>query len=307
MAVSSFAIAFLPTYAQIGIYASYFLLILRIFQTMSAAGELNGAAIFLIESFEGEFAKSRKGLASGLAWSFTVCGMMAASVAAYKTDINTWKIPFLLGGLIGIFALLLRLVPKTKNEEVLTEISKDFNFKKSIIASVLISCGISGMFYYNMIFMPQIWQLHLGKELVRMYTVYYFIFYSVMLLFSGFIFDYLKKSYYISVLGCVGMILFAIPTIYMQSLNFNIINMVFLACFIGPSHAILFQLFPKQFRYRSVSTAYSLGTSVVGGITPYLCKRLYDVDPFYTAIWLMFVATLGLIGIYLGKNDLVHN
>lgn len=305
MSASSFAITLLPTYAQIGAWCGMFLLVCRMMQTMSAAGELNGAAIFLIETLADLRKRSTKGLASGLAWCFTVFGMFGASVASYHCNSENWRIPFFIGGFIGLFAILLRLMPKANHGSApAAKKPANFNFVRSVTASILVAAGISGMFYYNMVFMIGYLQLHMDPLTVRQYGMYYYLTYALVLLFAGILSDYVKKTYRTMMAACIMMAILAVPTIYMRDLTFNIINVVLLAFYVGPSHAILFQLFPREYRYRGVSTAYSIGTSIVGGATPFVCTYFARTYFYFPSAWLIFVAMLGLLGIALGRKSL---
>lgn len=302
MAFSSFAISFMPGYAQIGILAPLGILFLRMLQTMSAGGELNGAAIFLIETIS----INKKGLASGLAWFSTVIGMFGAAIAADMCgNTEKWRYAFFIGGIIGLCALFLRFLPKT---EIIPSFTKQpFKIlKRNYLAVGLIASGISGMFYYNMIFLNAFWQHKLGDPgLVRSYNVYYFLVYSFCLLFSGFMSDKIKNSFKLLLFCSLALAVNSIPTFFYSCLHLHFINVMLLGVFVGPSHAILFMLFPPEYRYRGISISYGIGTSLIGGLTPYLCAKFSHT--FFPGIWMIFVAILGFLGIWLGAKDLKEN
>ncbi len=294
MSFSCFAIAALPSYDQIGIFAAIFLFIIRSLQTMSAASELNGSAIFLIEILN-ETKQKYIGLASGLAWSFTVFGMLLASIATYYSNISNWKIPFLIGGMIGFAAMILKFVPKppVKSEPV----NVNFSLFKSSISSVFIAAGVSGMFYYNMIWMSNYLQ-HGSK----FFGILYFSIYSVMLLLSGFLYDLVKRKHLFVISAPILLSLFAFPTLIYNNPYFHIINVVILAFYIGPSHALLFKLFPRQYRFRSISITYSVGTSIIGGITPLFCNYYVQQYPYFPAFWLIFICCIAISAVYYARN-----
>lgn len=307
MAFATLSIAFLPSYAQIGAWATILLFLCRMLQVMSAAGELNGAAIFLIEGFA-KFKFKSKGLASGLAWFFTLLGMYAGSVASYYSNANSWQWAFIIGGMIGVFAIILRFLPKVKIDEKLVVIdNKNFSLMRSVSSSILLAAGLSGMFYYNMIFLCGYWQCTLEPSIVLKYNTYYFFVYAITALLSGILSDYVKKRYNIMLFSSLSIALLSLPTIYFSNLNFHFINVVMLAIYVGPSHAILFDLFPRKFRYRGVSTAYSIGTSLFGGATSYVSTYLASLDYYLPALWLVLVAMLGFLGVFLGAKAIVQD
>jgi MHS family proline/betaine transporter-like MFS transporter len=302
MSASSFLIYLLPGYLVIGVFAPIILLICRMMQTMSAAGELNGSAIFLIEGFEND-GKKKSGLASSLAWFFTVLGMVAGAYASHICTLHNWRIAFLIGGFIGFFALFLRLSASSerkfyKHKKELKLIS----IWKNIASVIMIASGISGMFYYNMVFFFGYMQFFEAANIVREYSLYGFIFYALVLLGSGTLSDYFKNPFLMMLISAVLMIILALPMNEFKSLPLHFINILVLGVFVGPSHAILYKLFPTEYRYRGISIAYGIGTSLIGGLTPFVCTYFSQKIPVFPAIWLMFVAVIGLGGVLIGNQ-----
>lgn len=304
MSISSLVISFLPGYGAIGFLAPIILFFCRILQVMSAAGELNGSAIFLIETFEANGNK-RFGFASGLAWFFTVLGMLGGAFASYKLGEGNWRQGFLVGAFIGVFALALRLLPKKKVVK-LEECSSDklwINF----ICVTLIAAGISGMFYYNMIFFFGHLQILFDATLVRKFSVYAFALYAFALLFFGILSDSLKSPFKSMFLGSFLMAVIAIPSIYFKSLYLHFLNVFILAAYVGPSHRILYLLFPPKYRYRGISVAFGIGTSLIGSLTTLACSYYIQRFPLFPGFWLIFVSSLGFCGSYLGSKIISKN
>jgi len=113
MALPTFLIGVLPTYAQIGILAPVLLLILRIVQGIALAGEFAGASVFVAE----HVGKSRLGAASGFMLGASYVGFfVGAGSGAFLSSVMTptaleawgWRIPFILGGGFGLISLYLR-------------------------------------------------------------------------------------------------------------------------------------------------------------------------------------------------------
>lgn len=114
MSFPTFLIGILPNYHSIGIMAPVLLIALRIVQGLAVSGELTTATVFLIEHAE----PNKRGGAGSLAMAGALFGMVLSAVFAtgmseWVSDRQLcawgWRVPFLLGGLIGVFGLMVRL------------------------------------------------------------------------------------------------------------------------------------------------------------------------------------------------------
>ena len=113
MATGSLLIAILPTYNQVGWLAPILLLVARIGQGMSLGGEVSNASAYL-----GEIAPpERRGRYSSFNYISTGTSVLAASLlgallASNLSDsqLNSWgwRVPFVVGGLLGLVGLWLR-------------------------------------------------------------------------------------------------------------------------------------------------------------------------------------------------------
>ncbi|WP_158746271.1 MFS transporter [Acidisphaera sp. L21] len=111
MAIGTGVIGVIPTYAQIGIAAPIILTLARLLQGFSAGGEWGGAATFIVEWAP----RGRRGLYGGIHVVSTYFGLAAGSgvAAALSSGPSAgsvmdwgWRVPFLIGALIGPLALL---------------------------------------------------------------------------------------------------------------------------------------------------------------------------------------------------------
>ncbi|WP_372698809.1 MFS transporter [Arthrobacter sp. JSM 101049] len=116
--LGSLVIAFCPTYDAVGAWSSVILLVARIVQGLAHGGELPSAQTYLSEMAPRE----RRGLWSSLIYFSGTLGIMAGTfIGAILSTILSeaqmssfgWRIPFLIGAVIGLFALYMR----TKLEE----------------------------------------------------------------------------------------------------------------------------------------------------------------------------------------------
>jgi MFS transporter, MHS family, alpha-ketoglutarate permease len=123
MAGGSFIIGILPTFSLVGWLAPILLLLARIGQGMSLGGEVSNASAYLAEIAPPE----KRGRYSAFFYISTGSAVLIASLlGALLTAVLTreelaaygWRIPFLIGGVLGLVGLWLRrAMPETEQFE----------------------------------------------------------------------------------------------------------------------------------------------------------------------------------------------
>ncbi len=112
-AAGSLAIGVAPTYATVGVGASLFLLLARLAQGLAHGGELPSAQTYLAETAP----PARRGRWTSAIYVSGAFGILTATLlgaglaALYGTQGMAawgWRVPFLVGGLLGVYALFLR-------------------------------------------------------------------------------------------------------------------------------------------------------------------------------------------------------
>ncbi|MFI9813576.1 MFS transporter [Saccharothrix variisporea] len=113
MAGGSAAIGLLPTYDQVGWLSPVLLLLARIAQGLSLGGEVSNASAYLAEIAPAD----RRGRYSAFFYISTGSALLVASLLGLllartlsKADLAAfgWRIPFLIGGVLGLVGLWLR-------------------------------------------------------------------------------------------------------------------------------------------------------------------------------------------------------
>ncbi|MEM8604266.1 MAG: MFS transporter [Cyanobacteria bacterium P01_H01_bin.121] len=114
MALPTFLIGLLPTYASAGILAPILLCLLRLLQGLSTGGEFVGSITFLAE----QAPSSRQGFYSSFANSGAMIGAGLGSIVIWVTTLLVpneimqawgWRVPFLTGILLGLYGVWLRM------------------------------------------------------------------------------------------------------------------------------------------------------------------------------------------------------
>lgn len=113
MAIPTLLMGLLPTYAQIGALAPVLLLLLRIMQGAAIGGEAPGAWVFVTEHVSPRHRNFACGcLSAGLCTGILLGSLVARAINASFDDATqlawAWRLPFLLGGVFGLLAMLLR-------------------------------------------------------------------------------------------------------------------------------------------------------------------------------------------------------
>lgn len=113
MAIPTFLVGALPTYAVLGIAAPALLLLFRMIQGLSVGGEYTTSIVYMVE----HSSPKHRGLVGSLACVGAVVGILlgsalgsilASSMSAEALQVWGWRIPFLCGILIGLAGFVLR-------------------------------------------------------------------------------------------------------------------------------------------------------------------------------------------------------
>jgi MHS family alpha-ketoglutarate permease-like MFS transporter len=113
MSLGSFAIALIPSYATIGVFAPMALTLARVVQGLSVGGEYGASATYMSEMA----GKARRGFWSSFQYVTLIMGQLAATVVLLilqhtldKPDLEAWgwRIPFAIGGLLAIVVFWIR-------------------------------------------------------------------------------------------------------------------------------------------------------------------------------------------------------
>lgn len=152
MALPTFAIGLLPTYATAGLLAPLLLLVMRIFQGAAIGGEMPGAWTFIAEHTPPQ----RYGLGIGILTSGITGGIMLGFLVFIIVSMifthdeimaYAWRIPFLIGGVFGIISVYLRRflqeTPIFKEMAAAKKLAKEIPlvtvFKKHKVACLIVA------------------------------------------------------------------------------------------------------------------------------------------------------------------------
>lgn len=319
--ITTFSIAFLPTYQQIGITAPIILTMIRLLQGFAVSGELNCSASFIIE----HHAKKHRGFVGSLITCTALSGVLmgSGSTVAVTHMFSTtnlylfgWRIPFAVAGLVSIFGLLLRLkikespkfiAARNPDNKILTNLLTKYSVL--VILTVLITCvaAVGDYFFigYFTTFLTHITGINLKTATLINFIC--LILLIVIVAPFGWLSDIVGKKILFSA-SAICLILFSYPAIYLLTLGSvtyaflgEFIFIVILAPVAGLIPPILAELFPTQIRNSGTSIGYNLGMAIFGGTAPVIALTLVKIsqNKMAPAWYLIFCSFISLIAIIL--------
>lgn len=318
MTVSTVAIGLLPTYAAIGAAAPLLLLLLRLLQGLSIGGEYTTSAIFLAENA----AQRRRGLIASFAGCGASGGTLLGSMvgAATATLMSTddlvawgWRIPFLLGILLGGFTLYLRGSSAHGNEpparahrpgrlpliEALRSDGREMI--RAAVLNLTLGVGFYMLFVYLTTYMQQVDGLT-ERVSLQINTISMVAVLGLAPVFAA-LSDRIGRKPVVCG-GLIGLILLSWPLFRLldsgdagAALAGQLGFAVLVAAYAGPMPCVLVEMFRPATRCSALSLSYNLALGLAGGTAPmvavYLVNReQFDMGP---AVYLIAVAAVSLI------------
>ena len=167
MALSCIVMANLPTYAQVGITASWVITICRITQGLSAMGEVIGAEIYLTEVIP---LPHRYPVVSAIRIVDDLGSVFAIGVASFVTLAGmNWRIAFWVGACIAVVGSIARVTLRETPEFIAAKGKKSCRNGvvekvqlKTAIAYFLMHCGYPIFFFFSFVFCASILKNNFG-------------------------------------------------------------------------------------------------------------------------------------------------
>ncbi|MDG9729773.1 MFS transporter [Ignatzschineria sp. RMDPL8A] len=320
MALPTFIIGLLPTYAQISMFAPILLVIMRMFQGAAIGGEMPGAWVFIAEHTP----KNRSGLGIGVLTSGISGGILLGFLVSIMIDLNyskaeilsyAWRIPFIAGGVFGIIAVYLRRY--LSETPIFQEMSETKSLSKEIpVMTVLkrhkIACVIVGLLTWSLSTTIMIGILItpvaiLGKMYgmeplnARIAGSIAALSLSFGCIFWGFMEDQLKTRLNM-VLSWGGLALSSLYFYYSLtrgiSLEMIYVNYAVMGFFAGAATTppiIGTRVFPPAVRYSGLSFSYNLAYAIFSAITPMFTLYLLGITPMGAGIYIVGISMLAIL------------
>ena len=329
MAAPTFIIGLLPTYSQVGIIASILLFLCRFAQGLAIGGEIPCSVTFIYEHAH----KSRRGFACGILFCGIIFGIFLGSTAGYLTTKFVseeklyswaWRIPFLVGGVLGLIGVYLRrflsetpIFKKMKKENIKLPFSvviKDHKFTVLQTASAIWVMAVAITLF--LLYLPNYFKTYFGyqsKDILEINSIAVLV-YSFLIILFGMIGDKIGARKVLNA-SCLVFIIFSYPIFHFFSEN-NFASIYFCYSVVAIATAgatasgilLLAESFPAKIRYSGSSLSYNLAFGIFGGFTPLIATTLIEQTGSKTspAFYMILVSVVALI-FSLVKNHEAHD
>lgn len=287
--ICSVLVGFVPGYDKIGYGAAAILLFLRFIKGVFSAGESAIAKLYILDGKE----KKNSYKASYLYHASSMLGIIVASAAStfvYLYDHpEFWRICYILGGVLGLYAYILRKEQPDLSESKEIQIEK-INWRslwkyRFPLLAIIFTTGLSHITYLvPCVIMNSLVPFVSNIDIDEMMLVNNFllIFDLVLIMIIGPImsrFDYLKVKTILPL-----MVAISVPILFLQVKDAGIIYVSFVRFWIvalGVVFMIPQNIFYKNMfdglksKYLVIGIANSIGAATIGKLTPVIMFYLY--------------------------------
>jgi MFS family permease len=317
MAVPTLMIGLLPTYASVGLAAPLLLLLFRVLQGAAVGGEVPGAWVFVSEHVPARRIGYACGtLTAGLTFGILLGSLMATGIHSWFTPEQVlawgWRIPFLLGGIFGLGAMVLRRwlheTPVFTELQQRKALAAELPIKavlrqhrRSVVLSMLLTWMLSAAIVVVILMTPALLQKIYGYDartsleantLATLCLAFGCIaagaladrFGARRVLLGGALFlGVCTWVFYTTLAVHPGRLL---PLYAVLGLSVGVVGVV---------PGVMVRAFPAAVRFSGISFSYNLAYAIFGGLTPIMVTLMLKTYPLAPAYYVMALCALGVV------------
>ncbi len=329
MGIPTVLIGLLPTYASIGYWASFFLVVLRFIQGMAMGGEWGGAILMAVEHAP----EGKKGFWGSLPQASTGGGLMLASIALGLVSLLPeqalfswgWRLPFIASILLLAVGWYIRVkVPESPDFEKMKAQKKEIkvpalevfkNNPKQMFTIIFARAAENAWFYIASTFALAYTttQLGIARQEILFATICGAAVILVMTPLCGHLSDRVGQRN-MFMFGLVVMALYCYP--FFSMLNTKDPVLVWTAIVIGvgvvfpimyaPQAQLFSRQFPAEIRYSGISISVQFAGIIGGGLAPMIATKLLSIgqgSPYLITLYVVGMATVAIISASFMKRD----
>ncbi len=320
MAVGTVAIGLTPPYATIGIFAPALLIVARLFQGFSVGGEWGNSTAYIVESApdgkRGYYSSFQQcSLVAGLLLGSGIAALLNTLIASTAMESWGWRIPFLIGGLIGPVGIYVRqkLGESPAYQRSKLAPAREEPGQRSAIRHTAQAFGFmilwAVQFFIFLVYMPTFTQSYAGlSHAVALWsnTAGLLLLMATIPLF-GHLSDRIGRKPLL-LASCVVFVLLPYPMFRVllagpSALTILLIQLLFgIAMYSGAGPAAISEIFATRGRTTQMSIANGTAVAIFGGFAPYIATWLIDrtgspISPTYYVIVAAIVTGAVILGL----------
>jgi MHS family alpha-ketoglutarate permease-like MFS transporter len=331
MCFGSLMIAVSPTYASIGVGAPVLLGLARMIQGLSLGGEYGTSATYLTEVAD----ERHRGFYSSFQYVTLIGGQLCAVVVllllqqVFLTTAQLkawgWRIPFLIGALLALTALLMRrnlhetddfVTAKAVVKRRESSLRALFNYPREVLVVVGLTMGGTTAFYTYTTYMQKFLKLSVGltDKQTTMVTAGSLVFALILQPLYGALSDRIGRKPLLIWFGVTGT-LGTVPLLYsLQSTRSALVAFLLISTawlivggYTSINAVVKAELFPTKVRATGVGLPYAVTVSIFGGTAESIAlwfKSIGHETWFY--YYLTTVIAISLV-VYVTMRDTRHD
>jgi MHS family alpha-ketoglutarate permease-like MFS transporter len=325
MCGGSLLIAILPTYNQIGLAAPLLLLLARMVQGLSVGGEYGATATYLSEvALRGE-----RGFYSSFQYVTLIGGQLLAVLVVFllqqflaESQLKQfgWRIPFVIGAITAVIAMLLRrTLHETASEKDLQSheagsFSVIWRDHRAAFLTVLgYTAGGSLIFYTFTTYMQKylIASAHMPKTTATDISLATLFVYMCMQPVFGMLSDRIGRRHSMMLFGALGTLLTVPLMVGIASAGSAVlagvlicVALAIVSLYTSVSAIVKAEMFPAQVRALGVGVGYAISNAIFGGSAEVVALQLKDWHIESAFFWYVTVmmAIVFLVSLRLPKT-----
>ncbi|QIW10498.1 MFS transporter [Francisella sp. LA112445] len=312
MAIPTIIMAFLPGYNTIGFYAPILLVLVRVFQGLSAGGQFGNLMTLTAEQENQPY----RGFNLAVAYATSIVGFLLASGVSYLTlnflpeswQNYAWRFPFALGFFLLLIHFFIKEDKKVENSEnnfkvePIRDLLKHYPWRLTLV--VCLSTTAMVLYYLDITYMVTYMETELNLSLttaLAINTISIAIM-CVVTPLAGYLSDIFgrKRTH---IIGYVILLVLCVPMVmFMQLQNIALITSMVIAMAAltaiiqGVSTPYYTETFPPRVRATGCSIGFGFGASL-SGFAPMIATIVMGwLSPTIgLCLFLLAVAVIGLI------------
>jgi len=297
MALATFAMGLLPTYAQAGVLGPALLVLVRLFQGLSAGGEWGGSTSYIVEfapaarrGFFGSF--QLVGVGGGFLLGSLTAALLNLGLSEADRLAWGWQLPFLFGIAVGLVGAYLRW--RLNDTPKYTELEEQHAVAQAPLAEAfkqypretLLGFGVTlhntVAYYIALIYMgsymvtvgklPQSTVLWVGTGCLTAFVA--------LLPLMGWLSDRIGRRPLL-IFSCVAYAVLGYPFFLMAAsgnlmlaILAQLLMVLLYVPYAGTCPAYYAEIFPTRVRYTALSIGYNIAVAIFGGFAPFIATFL---------------------------------